>query len=193
MRIAVIFSIFLPCVVLAQKSKQPAKPRAATASPASKYGNAILVRADSAYSVANDISIRAMIAGGHQATTSYSSARNADFLAFRDTVVMSARVVQRLRGDFDAVEAPQGLGRVHAQVVAGLDSLVASVTGWESSLSRCEDADKGTTSSIFRCIDAASSAMDRNVAARGLYEDARERARRLLRESALVIDTIRKP
>ncbi len=189
MRLAILLLLVLPSYLLAQKPKTPV----AAASPASKYGKSILLLADSAYRVANDIASRAFAAGADQATTSYSGKKVVALLSFRDTVRLAARTAQRLRDDFDgASRPPAALEKVHAQLLTALDSLTASVNLWQSALSRCQDANRENTESVFRCMEPSYAALDRSVAARGRYEDARERARRFLAEIGATMDSLKR-
>jgi hypothetical protein len=80
----------LPRRLVAQKPSVAPKAAAVAATPTSRHAKAILVSADSAYQVVDWILIRAMLAGGNQATTSYTRVRNDAFLAFRESALASA-------------------------------------------------------------------------------------------------------
>jgi hypothetical protein len=104
-------------------------------------------------------------------------------------IFLVAKEIGRRRSDFDATDPPPLLNRVHAQMLAALDSLAISYARWDSVTMSC-----GSSAAVpeleNRCTTGAMREFSRSLDAKRVYEESRERARKFLFAAGVPLDSL---
>ena len=118
-----------------------------------------------------------------------------DRASFNSDLPTFAPIAQRLAGDFDAVTPPPDLARLHDQIVSSVKAIAQALVGLVplQSYSACGTTPPapGPCASTFDERIAASQLSQRFlrtlISEIPAYEEARERATRMLRVNAVVL------